>query len=69
VRRAFGPGADLRLDALALELAGDSVVFNSRGFADLSGAAGATGRATFTKGEKTYATSFNALGASKVAGL
>lgn len=69
VRRAFGPAGELRVDAMDLEMEGDSVTFNSRGFADLRGSAGAVGRATFTTGSSSYAASFNALGASKVAGL
>ncbi|MGH7544933.1 MAG: GspH/FimT family pseudopilin [Gemmatimonadota bacterium] len=64
--RAFGVGSDLRVDALDLEMAGDSLTFNSRGFADLSGASGSVGRAAFRRGEETYAASFNALGASRV---
>jgi Tfp pilus assembly protein FimT len=64
--RRFGPRDELRLDAIDLEFAANSVTFNSRGFADLSGASGSIGRATFRRGSDTYATSFNALGASKV---
>ncbi|MBI4512565.1 MAG: hypothetical protein HY702_00505 [Gemmatimonadetes bacterium] len=65
-RRSFAVGADLRLDALDLELAGDSLAFNSRGFADLSGATGSVGRATFRTGSDLFGVSFNALGGSRI---
>lgn len=65
-RRSFGAAADLRLDALDLELRGDSLAFNSRGFADLSGATGSVGRATFRNGSDLFGVSFNALGGSRI---
>ncbi len=67
VRRRFGgSGADIDLSAITLDFDGDTVVFNSRGIADLSGAASALGTATFSSGATTYTVSFNSMGASKV---
>jgi Tfp pilus assembly protein FimT len=65
-RRRFGTNADIDLSAIALDFTGDSVVFNARGMADLSGASGALGIATFSSGSVTYTVSFNSMGASKV---
>ncbi|NIP58121.1 MAG: prepilin-type N-terminal cleavage/methylation domain-containing protein [Gemmatimonadetes bacterium] len=66
MRRDFGDDSDVPLESIDLELPGDSVVFDARGVADLSGIAGSLGRATFEVGGSSYAVSFNALGASKV---
>lgn len=65
-RRRFMTNADIELSAIDLVLSGDSVVFSSRGVADLSGASGAVGTATFSSGVITYTVSFNSMGASKV---
>lgn len=65
-RRRFGVNADIDLSAVTLEMSGDSVVFSARGIADLSGALGPLGTATFSSGAATYTVSFNGLGASKV---
>ena len=65
-RRRFGTNAEIDLSAVTLEMTGDSVVFDSRGFADLSGALGALGTATFSSGAVTYTVSFNSMGASKI---
>lgn len=65
-RRRFGVNADIDLSGVTLEMAGDSVVFDSRGFADLSGALGPLGTATFSSGTVTYTVSFNSMGASKI---
>jgi prepilin-type N-terminal cleavage/methylation domain-containing protein len=65
-RRRFGTNADIDLTGIGLDLTGDSLVFNSRGMADLSGAGGALGTATFSSGATTYTVSFNSMGASKV---
>ena len=67
-RRRFGLNADIDLSAVTLDLAGDSLVFDSRGIADLSGAGGALGTATFSSGAVTYTVSFNSMGASKIDG-
>lgn len=65
-RRRFGVNADIDLSNVTLDFAGDSVVFNSRGIADLSGAGGPLGTATFSSGPVTYTVSFNSMGASKI---
>ena len=64
VTRFFDADSDLTLTEVDLELGGDTVAFNSRGVADLSGAT--LGRAVFTLGETSFAVSFNALGSSRV---
>ena len=64
--RRFGDSADIDLSAIDLVLTGDSLVFSSRGLADLSGAGGALGTATFSSGATVYTVSFNSMGASKV---
>lgn len=65
-RRRFGTNADIDLSAISLSLTGDSVVFNARGMADLSGAGSALGSATFSSGDNSFTVSFNSMGASKV---
>lgn len=65
-RRRFGENADIDLSAVDLMMRGDTVVFSSRGVADLDGAAGTLGEARFSSGAVEYAVSFNAMGASKV---
>ena len=64
--RRFGDNADIDLEAIDLNLTGDSLVFSARGIADLSGAPGALGEATFSSGSTGYKVSFNSMGASKV---
>ena len=64
--RRFGDNADINLSAINLNLTGDSMVFNSRGIADISGASGALGTASFSSGATMYTVSFNSMGASKV---
>jgi prepilin-type N-terminal cleavage/methylation domain-containing protein len=66
LRRSFGRRDDLRLDQIELAFAGDSVRFDARGFADLSGAGGAVGEAAFRNRGEAYAVRFNALGTAKV---
>lgn len=66
VSRRFSNSDGVDLTAIALDLDGDSVVFNRRGFADLSGASGTLGVASFTAGSASYAVSFNGLGASRI---
>lgn len=66
VRRRFGVDADIDLSAVELTTAGDSVGFDARGVADLSGAAGPLGVARFTSGTVEYRVAFNAMGAARV---
>ena len=67
-RRRFGVSADVSLSAVDLMLRGDTVVFSSRGVADLSGISGggSLGEARFTAGGTEYSVYFNSMGASKV---
>ena len=65
-RRRFGVNADIDLTAVTLDMTGDSVVFDTRGVADLSGAGGPLGVATFSSGAVSYTVSFNSMGASKI---
>jgi prepilin-type N-terminal cleavage/methylation domain-containing protein len=65
-RRFEGPGADIDLSAITLDMAGDTLLFNTRGIADMSGAGGALGTATFSSGAVTYTVSFNGMGASTI---
>ena len=65
-RRRFGQNADIDLSGVVLDMDGDSLVFSARGIADMSGAGGALGTATFSSGAASYTVSFNGLGASKV---
>ena len=65
-RRRFGPTGDIALSDVALDLSGDSLVFDVRGVADLSGLGGALGTARFSSGATTYTVSFNGMGASKI---
>ena len=65
-RRFLGASADIELSAVTLDITGDSLLFSARGVADLSGAGGALGTATFSSGATTYTVSFNGMGASKI---
>jgi len=65
-RRRFGDDAELKLSALSLDTSGDSLVFDPRGLADMSGAGGPLGTATFSSGAARYTVSFNGMGASKI---
>lgn len=67
-RRRFGVNADVELSAIELVFQGDTVVFSSRGVADLSGiqGAGSLGEARFEAGVTEYTVFFNSMGASKV---
>lgn len=67
VRRRFGAGEELRLSSIDLEVSGDSLRFDGRGVADLSGVTGPFGEASFTAGSRVFEVRFNALGASRVA--
>jgi len=65
-RRFTGSSADIDLSGVTLDTTGDSLVFSSRGLADMSGAGGSLGTATFSSGAITYTVSFNGMGASKI---
>lgn len=65
-RRRFGTDADVDLSGVLLDVTGDSLVFNARGLADMTGAAGALGTARFSSGAVTYTVSFNGMGASTI---
>jgi type II secretory pathway pseudopilin PulG len=64
--REFDRDDEIRLDWLDLNLTGDSLVFDTRGVGDLSGAGSSLGLASFAAGEAVYDVSFNVMGASKV---
>jgi Tfp pilus assembly protein FimT len=64
--RRFGVNEDVNLSTIKLDLPGDSLVFSNRGVGTISSS---LGTATFTAGAITYQVSFNAIGASRVAGL
>ncbi len=64
--RRFDDQGDVRLSEMNLETTGDSLVFDRRGLADLSGVTGPLGRALFRAGGTTYAVQFNSMGASRV---
>ena len=66
VKREFDTDDDIPLDSLNLQLPGDSVVFDSRGVGDLSGAASTLGIASFAAGESVYDVSFNVIGALRL---
>lgn len=66
--RRYGGEGDVALGGIDLELPGDSLVFDGRGLADLSGVGGSLGTATFRAGSETYTVSFNSMGASRVGG-
>ena len=66
VRRRFAVNADVDLSEIDLVFPGDTVVFDSRGVADLSGIATSLGEARFTAGATEYGVYFNSMGASKV---
>lgn len=65
-RRRFGGAGEIDLSGLTLDTAGDSLVFDARGMADMSGAGGSLGTATFSSGAVTYTVSFNGMGASTI---
>ena len=66
VKREFSQSDDIWLDSLDLQLTGDSLVFDTRGVGDLSGAGSSLGVARFVAGDTGYDVSFNGMGASKV---
>lgn len=66
VRREFDQDDDIPLDSLNLHLAGDSLVFNSRGVGDLSGSGSSLGVASFAAGASVYDVFFNVMGASRL---
>jgi len=66
VTRAFGPSSEVRLDAIDLQMTGDSVGFDGKGIADLTGAGGPLGYAQFAAGASVYQVSFNGMGLSRI---
>ena len=66
VMRGFSQTDEIWLDSINLQLTGDSLVFNSRGVGDWSGAGSSLGVARFVAGDTGYEVSFNGMGASKV---
>lgn len=64
--RAFGLADDIPLSSIDLQLSGDSLVFDTRGVGDLSGAGSSVGVARFIAGATVYDVLFNALGAAKI---
>lgn len=62
--RWFGPGQDVVLSQLDLELDGDTLHFNAQGLSVLPSGIGA---AAFIAGEETYEVRFNGTGRSRVA--
>jgi type II secretory pathway pseudopilin PulG len=64
--RFFDNDSDITLGSMNLQLTGDSVAFDSQGFADLSGASGSLGWALFVAGSTTYAVRFNSMGSSRI---
>lgn len=64
--RRFSSSDGIDLSAIALELDGDSLVFDRRGFADLGGSGAVLGVASFASGAASYRVSFNSLGASRI---
>jgi prepilin-type N-terminal cleavage/methylation domain-containing protein len=66
VSRRFSNSDGIDLTAIALDMDGDSVVFDRRGFADLTGASGTLGVASFEAGSVSYAVRFNGLGSSRI---
>lgn len=66
VRRRYDGRDEMTLSAIDLQMPGDSVVFNGRGVADLSGVSGSLGTALFRIGGRAWSVSFNSMGASRV---
>ena len=66
VTRAFGDSSEVRLDSIDLQITGDSVGFDGKGIADLTGAGGPLGFANFAAGGSIYRVSFNGMGTSRV---
>jgi hypothetical protein len=64
--RFFGESNEIWLNAVDLQITGDSLVFDTRGVCDLSGAGSSLGVASFSAGDAVYDVSFNGMGASKV---
>lgn len=66
--RDFGAAGEVRVQALDLQLTGDSVPFDPRGIATLAGAGGSLAKAVFRVRNHEFEVSFSALGAAEVAG-
>lgn len=63
IRRSFTADDDIPLSAVDLELLGDSIRFDARGLAPVTG----IGTGAFTAGAEVYEVRFNGTGASRVA--
>lgn len=68
LRRTYDRNADAPLSVMDLQISGDSVSFNARGVADLSGLTGSLATAVFAAGQTTFRVSFNSLGSTRVKG-
>lgn len=66
LRRSFVSGENTPVDSIDLQFTGDSVTFNRRGIADLSGGGGSLGTARFSAGASRFEVQFNSMGASRV---
>lgn len=66
MRRSFAGGENTPVDSIDLQFTGDSLTFNRRGIADLSGGGGSLGTARFSAGASRYEVNFNSMGASRV---
>lgn len=64
--RDFSSQGEIPIGSISLDLNGDEVVFNGRGFADLAGAVGSLGLARFEAGGGRYEVRFNALGRARI---
>ncbi len=65
-RRRFGANGEIELTAITLDLSGDSLLFDSRGMADVTPWGSAIATATFSAGPTTYRVTFNGMGASRI---
>lgn len=64
--RDFSTDGEIPLGAISLDLDGDSVAFDGRGVADISGAGGPVARARFEAGGGRYEVRFNTLGTARI---
>lgn len=65
-RRRFGTNGDINLSGVTLDLSGDTILFDSRGMADMIAWGSSIATATFSSGAITYRVSFNGMGASTI---
>jgi type II secretion system protein H len=64
--RDFSPAGEIRLGGIVLDLPGEAVVFDARGFASLEGGSGSLGVARFRAGASGHEVRFNALGRARI---